>query len=138
MALPRILIAGIEDSNRRLAGIFADFDAKFVDTIVQAQSELATGRYDVILIAVRFDESRMFDFLRYLKSNPSLSLIPVICYRSARRALAATDMGRLSVELAARALGAYDFVDILTDPDIERGNARMRETVMRAAGAASS
>ena len=138
MALPRILIAGIEDSNRRLAGIFADFDAKFVDTIVQAQSELATGRYDVILNAVRFDESRMFDFLRYLKSNPSLSLIPVICYRSARRALAATDMGRLSVELAARALGAYDFVDILTDPDIERGNARMRETVMRAAGAASS
>ena len=138
MALPRILIAGIEDSNRRLAGIFADFDAKFVDTIVQAQSELATKRYDVILIAVRFDESRMFDFLRYLKSDPSLSSVPVICYRSARRALAATDMGRLSVELAARALGAYDFVDILTEPDIERGNARMRETVMRAAGAASS
>jgi CheY-like chemotaxis protein len=137
MALPRILIAGIEDSNRRLAGIFADCDAKFVSTIAEAQAELAAGRYDVILIAVRFDESRMFDFMRYLKSNPSLSSLPVICYRSARRALAATDMGRLSVELAARALGAYDFVDILTDPDIERGNARMRETVMRAAGASS-
>jgi CheY-like chemotaxis protein len=138
MARPRILIAGIDDSNPRLAAIFRDWNAKFVSTITEAQSELAAQRYDVILVAVRFDESRMFDFLRYLKSHESLSAVPVICYRSARRALAATELGRMSVELAARALGAREFVDLLTDPDIERGNAKMREAVMRAAGAAPS
>lgn len=135
MPTPRILIAGIEESNPRLAAIFRDCNAKFVDTISEAQTELAAQRYDVILVAVRFDESRMFDFMRYLKAHESLSAVPVICYRSGRRALAATELGRLSVELAARALGAREFVDLLNDPDIEHGNAKMREAVMRAAGA---
>ena len=137
MARARILIAGIEESNRRLAAIFADCEAKFVDTIAEAQAELAAQRYDVVLIAIRFDESRMFDFLHYLKSHPSLGGLPVICYRSAQRALAATELGRLSVELAARALGAHDFVDLVSDPDFEQGNAKMREAVLRAAGTAA-
>ena len=88
--------------------------------------------YDAILVAVGFDESRMFELLRYLQSDSALSRTPVICYRSGRRALAATILGRQAVELASRALGASDFVDLISDPDVERGNLRFRETVRRA------
>lgn len=129
MASLRILIAGIEESNPRLSAIFDDCDVTFVSTMTEAEAALAEP-YDVMLIAVRFDESRMFDLMRYLKENP-VSRMPVICYRSSRRSLIATDLGRQGVELASRALGASDFLDLVTDPDTERANQRFREAVLR-------
>jgi hypothetical protein len=131
MARMRILIAGIEESNPRLAAIFHDCDATFVDTMAEAQVALAQP-YDVLLIAVRFDESRMFDLLRYLKSHGTLSRLPVICYRSSRRSLIATPLARQGVQLASCALGASDFVDLVADRDTERANQRFREAVFRA------
>ncbi|MGQ0750936.1 MAG: hypothetical protein ACT4PS_10415 [Betaproteobacteria bacterium] len=132
MARLRILIAGIEESNPRLSLIFDDCVATFVHTMAEVEAALAEP-YDVMLIAVRFDESRMFDLLRHLKSNPAVSRMPVICYRSSRRSLMATPLGRQGVELASRALGACDFLDLVTDPDIEGANRRFREAVFRAA-----
>jgi hypothetical protein len=132
MARPRILIAGIEESNPRLSAIFGDCDVTFVDRMAEAEAALVEP-YDVMLIAVRFDESRMFDLMRYLKANPALSRMPVICYRSSRRSLIATPLGRQGVELASRALGASDFLDLVTDRDAERANARFRDAVFRVA-----
>lgn len=115
----------------RLSDVFNDCDVTFAETMAEAQAALAQP-YDMLLIAVRFDESRMFDLLRYLKSDRTLSRTPVICYRSARRALNATAVGRQGVELASRTLGASDFVDLVSDPDLERGNQKFREAVFRA------
>lgn len=131
MKRPRILIAGIEETRQRLSDVFNDCDVTFAETMAEAQAALAQP-YDMILIAVRFDESRMFDLLRYLKADGTLSRIPVICYRSAQRALQATDLGRQGVELASRTLGASDFIDLVTDPDLERGNQKLRDALFRA------
>lgn len=127
----RLLVAGIGETNQRLSDLFSDCDLTFVDTMSDARAALAQS-YDAVLVAVGFDESRMFELLRYLQSDSALSRTPVICYRSGRRALAATVLGRQAVELASRALGASDFVDLISDPDVERGNLRFRETVRRA------
>jgi hypothetical protein len=131
MSSTRILIAGIEETNRRLAAVFNDCELTFVATMSEAKTALAEP-CDAIVIAVRFDESRMFDLIRYLKADAALSRLPVVCYRSGRRSLMASALGRQGVELAARTLGANDFVDMIGEPSVESGNLKLREAVFRA------
>jgi hypothetical protein len=98
-----------------------------------AQAEAAlTSSYDVVLVAVRFDESRMFDLQRYLKSDRNLSRIPVTCYRSAPGPVTATALARQAIVLASRALGA-DFIDLVGYSNTELGNQQLRDTVLHAA-----
>lgn len=118
---PRILIAGIDESDARR--LFADCDVTLARTMDGVRTALAQ-HYDALLVAVRFDESRMFDLLRHMKSDTTLSQVPIVCYESGRRALKETKLGRKAVELASRALGVDDFVD-------GQDNTELRETVFR-------
>ena len=43
-----------------------------VRTLAHAQRELERERFDMVVVAVHFDESRMFDLLRYLTDHSLL------------------------------------------------------------------
>ena len=135
MTATRILIAGIQESNKRLSRLFCDCDVRFVRTMDEAGTALLRP-YDVVLIAIRFDESRMFELLRHIKSDGRLSKLPVICYRSAPGPVTATALARQAIELATHALGAT-FVDLVSDSDTERANERLRDTVFGAVEAST-
>jgi len=135
MTATRILIAGIQESNKRLSRLFCDCDVRFVRTMDEAGTALLRP-YDVVLIAIRFDESRMFELLRHIKSDGRLSKLPVICYRSASGPVTATALARQAIELATHGLGAT-FIDLVSDSDTERANARLRDTVFRAVEAST-
>ncbi|HEX6004714.1 MAG TPA: hypothetical protein VFZ14_12030 [Burkholderiales bacterium] len=123
----RVLIAGIPETNPRMSSIFAQSRVTFLDTMDRA-AEALKQRYDAILIAVRFDESRMFDLLRCLADQGISNDTPVICYRSRPGPVTSTRLALQAIQLASRSLGA-EFFDLESYPDEAAGNAAIRALV---------
>jgi len=110
---PRVLIAGTEiaiATCERLLGDAAD--------VVEARSLAeALERIDptvaLIISSVRFDESRMFDFLAGLEARRDRCAAAVICCRIVRQPLSDAMYG--AIDTAARALGVMAFFDLDTE-----------------------
>jgi hypothetical protein len=74
---------------------------------------LVAGTADLMEMArrnVRFDESRMFEFLHALEGIPAARGVPIACCRLGPRPLAPRT--RAAAELALQALGVDSFVDV--------------------------
>src|SRR3954470_4060545 len=110
---PRVLIAGTEiaiATCERLIGEAAD--------VVEARSlaealERIDPTVSLIISSVRFDESRMFDFLGALEARRDRCRAAVICCRIVRAPLSDALYG--AIETAARALGVKAFFDFDTE-----------------------
>jgi len=112
-----ILVA--DHSDARLAAILATYETVFVHTIDEAKASLDGRNYDLIVIGVHFDESRMFDLLRYVRWQERHRSTPVICVLTvdfARHAIAAEGL-----EIAIKALGGTAYIDLKAIGD---GDAR--------------
>lgn len=125
----RILIAGVPETFSRLSTILTGYAPHFIETFEGAQKHVRSTPYDLIMIGVHFDESRMFDLLYYLKARASE--VPVICYRLTAGAETRTKLTMLAVAIASRALGAVAFLDLFDAPDEEAANGALRELVDR-------
>jgi len=103
-----VLVADHADA--RLSAILAAHELLFVRTLDEAKAALAGRNYDLIIIGVHFDESRMFDLLRYVRWQERHRATPVICVLTVdftRQAIAAE-----GVEIAVKALGGTAFLDL--------------------------
>jgi hypothetical protein len=116
----RILVA--DGGERRIADILAGHDVVPALTLGQAQNALARERFDLVVVAVHFDESRMFDLLRHLQASSHAG--PVVCVRSHQFVSPAISIEGL--EIAAKALGATLFVDLTWYADTPQGNGAVR------------
>ncbi len=123
----RILIASFPAGQRRLAAILAGHDLVIVRTMSEAQAALAGHPFDLTLIGTRFDESRMFDLLRHIKSSEKTAAIPVVCFRGLLARLASDKVVVEGLSLGCQALGAVAFHDFIDYPDDEAGNKAIRQ-----------
>lgn len=114
----RILVA--DNGERRLTEILAGYEVVAVQTLAEAQRALARGRFDMVIIAVHFDESRMFDLLRYVQGQGTQA----VCVRSQQFVSPAISIEGL--EIAAKALGARLFLDLTWYAETPQGNAAVR------------
>jgi hypothetical protein len=83
-------------------------------SVAEALKRMQNGT-DLVLCSVRFDDSRMFDFLGALSTLPAARGVPVICCRVLRTPMSAG--ARRGIELALEALGVVAFIDM---HDLER------------------
>jgi CheY-like chemotaxis protein len=123
----RILAAINPEGHQRLAAILAGHDVVFVQAMDDAQAVLASRPFDLILIGTRFDESRMFELVRHIKSVEKTAGTPVVCFRGV---LARHPKETVVVEglvLGCQALGAASFHDFIDYPDDVAGNKAIRE-----------
>jgi hypothetical protein len=81
-------------------------------------------RFDMIVVAVHFDDSRMFDLLRHLQASGRHGAAPVVCVRSQQ--FASPAIGIEGLEIATKALGARLFLDLTRYAEDEQGNAAVR------------
>ena len=85
------------------------------------------ARVDLVVCNVRFDESRMFDFLQTVKSRSQE--IPIVCCR-----ISSKELGhgvRHAIEMALEAIGIETFVDC-APLYREKGEAGAAEALRRA------
>jgi CheY-like chemotaxis protein len=120
----RILVADIPESDRRLSEVLNGHALAFARTLSEAQRLLTQAEFDLIVIGVQFDDSRMFDLVRHVRSSGQ-GKPPVACVRIHRFVSPALSIEGL--ELAAEAATCNVFIDFTKYPDDERGNAEVRQ-----------
>ncbi len=129
-ARPRVLVAGTRlgiDSVREVLG--GDAELIGAQSVTEALVEVDRG-VELIICNVRFDDSRMFDFLGALGERPAARGVPVICCRVLHRPLSVGT--RRAIALALEALGVTEFVDMQAIEE-EQGTDAARLALRRAA-----
>ena len=127
----RVLVAGTQDVvDAARAAIGGELELAAAYSVAEALKQVEGG-VDLVLCNVRFDDSRMFDFLGALNAMPSSRRLPVVCCRVARTPVSAG--ARRGIELALEALGVIAFLDLheLEARDgLEAARAALRAAVM--------
>jgi hypothetical protein len=129
-ARARVLVAGTRigiDLVREVLG--GDAELVGAQSVTEALTEVDRG-VELIICNVRFDDSRMFDFLGALGARPSARGVPVICCRVLHRPLSVG--ARRAIALALEALGVAEFVDMQAIEE-EQGPDAARQALRSAA-----
>ena len=116
----KILVADRPESERRLAAILAGHELVLVRSLSEARTALRGAHFDLVLVGVHFDESRMFDLMRDLEPGTQ-----VVCVRSQHFQSHAISLEGL--EIAAKTLGCTLFLDLTWYADDDTGNSAVRE-----------
>ena len=111
MSRPRVLVAGTDDAILALGRVLADA-AEIVTarSLGEALAELDGGPFDTIACSVRFDESRMFEFLQAVMQRSAAHPVRIVAFRSSGSAL--THSTRTAIRSALEALGVERFADL--------------------------
>jgi PleD family two-component response regulator len=119
----KILVASAHSAYNRLFAILPGYDLRFVETVAAAQSALKANGFSLIMIGIYFEQSKMFEFLRYIKADHKYADIPVVCFRGI---LLSDSFDAKPFELRCKALGASAFLDLTAFTDDAFGNAALR------------
>lgn len=112
----------------RYSAALAGWDLEFVRTMGEARGALGAARYDLVAIGVYFDDSRMFDLVRTLRSDEVHGEVPIVCVRGRP---GFTAVSTRTLELTLKALAANEFIDLVHFGEDESGNAALRAAVER-------
>lgn len=109
-AKPRVLLAARPVARHPFhAALGADADIVEAETLDEAVQYLTKpDEPKLVCCTVYFDESRMFDLLRWIQAQRAH--IPVICARAVPKDIAKISME--AVRIAADVLGAACFIDV--------------------------
>lgn len=121
----KILIADVPELDARLIELLAGHLLYFVRTVDEAMRALEREDFDLLVISVHFDDSRMFDLLRQVRLDGRNNGIPVVCVREPGMGFSAVSARTL--EVACRALNANVFVDLAAPKTEEERSTALRE-----------
>jgi len=94
-----------------------------------AEAALEQGTFDLIIIGVHFDESRMFDLLPKVKASANNADKPIICFCGRD-----TEMTRYmhdSLEFSSKKLGAWMYLDQHLYNVVQNSDAELRRVIQR-------
>ena len=122
-----VLVAAMPDADARLSVILAGHELHFVRTLQAATAALAGGKFQLVVIDLHFDDSRMFDLLRHIRTRGEFDAVAVMCVRTQRAQWASVTTRGL--EIAVKALGGHGFVDLSVFADDDAGNRSVRALI---------
>ena len=109
--MAKILVAASPEPRAVVERILEGHALTCAETMSQAERCLREGPFDLIICTIVFDESRMFDLLRFAKSRPESQQIPFIASRVRAHILRSPAALRIAA-FTCRDLGAAAFLDI--------------------------
>jgi len=128
----KVLVADLPDVQARVAAVLAHERPVFVHTLAAALKALAAEDYDLVLIGLHFDDSRMFDLVREVRAGARNGAVPIICLRMHPFAFAAISMQ--VIEVTVKALGAQVFADLAAYGSEADGNAALALLIASSTG----
>jgi CheY-like chemotaxis protein len=121
----RILVA--VEGTERLERILAGHELTLVADVDEAKAELQKREFSLIVLGVHFDESRMFELLRLVRTYEANKLTPVACMLTTTSRL--SDLAIEGLDHAVKAMLANAFLNLNKFPDDAAGNARVRRII---------
>ena len=110
MARPRVLVAGTADAVEAVRdALRGDAELVAAYSVKEALERFDEGGFDTVACNVRFDESRMFEFLQALMERSRG--VRVVSFRTGESALPSGS--RTAIGNALEALGVQRFVDLI-------------------------
>jgi CheY-like chemotaxis protein len=116
----KVLVADVPEVQARVAAVLAHERLVFVHTLAAALSALARDDFDLVLIGMHFDDSRMFDLLREVRAGGRNRSVRVACYRL--RPFAFMALSTQVIEVTVKALGASAFADLASYASEQEGD----------------
>jgi CheY-like chemotaxis protein len=106
----RVLCAAVAELDDKLRDCLPGHEISFVRTMHQAISALRSDGFQLLVIDLNFDESRMFELLQYVRALPKYQDVPVICVYGDHLNLSDAVIG--NIDVAVKALGGMAFLDL--------------------------
>jgi hypothetical protein len=122
--LAKILTAVAPDAEERVRRILTGHELLFVQDLNAAKVALNHEGVKLIFVGARFDESRMFDLLEYIRSDAQHKKIPIVAAIVAQTSLSFETVRGLAH--TTKIFGASVFVNFNDFTDDETENARIR------------
>ena len=122
--MARILTAVAPDTEERVRRILTGHELLFVNDLAAAKRAFEDDRLQLIFVGARFDESRMFDLLDYIRKDARHKRIPIVA-----AVVAPTNMSLETVrglEHTTKIFGASVFVNLNDFSDDKTENTRIR------------
>jgi hypothetical protein len=116
----RLLVADVPQLEPRVARALGAQRIVYVHRLPDALKALAQDDFAGVLIGMHFDDSRMFDLLRELRSASRNRDVPALCYRM--RPLAFRTLSSAAIETTVMALGGRGFLDLANSQDEEHAD----------------
>ncbi|HEY9682149.1 MAG TPA: hypothetical protein V6C86_11265 [Oculatellaceae cyanobacterium] len=128
--MSRILIADLQKGSMKLAGLLCEkHELVYTNTVERVLKLLQTpDGFELLIIGVLFDDSRMYELIKEVKSHPEYADMPVMGFSDHHTAMSVS--GRDSIESGSHALGVCDYIDTenMSDEEIlERINRCLQE-----------
>jgi hypothetical protein len=105
-----VLVADVPAAHATLAACLPGMHLTFTDSLRAARYFLHQQSFDVVVIGLHFDDSRMFDLLSFMRGSARLHSLPALCVQTRPSMLPAELRGTLAMSI--KALGANAFVEI--------------------------
>ena len=115
------------DNCERLERILQGHRLTIPHSVEEAKRELERREFAMVILGVLFDESRMFELLRVVRTFQPNCLTPVVCMLSGPSNL--SDVALEGLDHAVKAMLANAFLNLNKFPDDARGNARVRRII---------
>jgi len=120
------ILVAVEDC-RRLERILAGHRLTIPHSVEEAKRELEHRGFHMVILGVLFDESRMFELLRLVRTFDKNRLTPVVCVLASDSRL--SEVAIEGLDHAVKAMLANAFLNLNKFPDDKDGNARVRRVV---------
>jgi PleD family two-component response regulator len=120
------ILVAVEGAER-LKRILVGHDLTLANSVEAAKGELQKREFAMIILGVNFDESRMFELLRLVRTYKANQLTPVVCMLTTGSRL--SDVAIEGLDHAVKAMLANAFLNLNKFPDDEAGNARVRRII---------
>jgi CheY-like chemotaxis protein len=106
----KVLVAAAAEMDEKIHECLPGHDLTFVRTMVQAIHALRHDGFQLIVIELNFDESRMLELLQYVRSLPAYREVPVMCVHGDHVNLSEVVMK--NIDVAVKALGGVAFLNL--------------------------
>lgn len=106
----KVLVAAVPEMDEKLRECLHGHELHFIRTMVEAMRALRHDGFQLIVIGLDFDESRMLDLLQYVRSLKAYKDVPVVCVHADYLNL--SDAVMKNIDVAVKALGAVAFLNL--------------------------
>jgi PleD family two-component response regulator len=106
----RVLVADVAEMDAKIRECLPGHDLTFVRTMYEAISALRRDGFQLVVIGLEFDESRMLELLQYVRGLPKYKDIPVVCVHADHLNLSEAAMK--NIDVAVKALGGMAFINL--------------------------
>ena len=120
------ILVAVEGTDR-LERILAGHQLTFAADVEEAKAKIQQREFAMVVLGVHFDESRMFELLRLVRTYKMNQLTPVVCMLTTSSRL--SDVAIEGLDHAVKAMLANAFLNLNKFRDDAAGNARVRRII---------